>query len=148
MEGKPETHNLPKVWVSGAWIHRELMGERIDQIRQMGYKITHDWTRVEKASNPTPKDQSLYATFDIDGVKNSDIAVAVMDDPDYAYRGSFTEIGCALGIGKPLHIVWPYSLESCDRYVQSNVFFWHPDITYHKSWAEFIEYLVKEYPPA
>jgi nucleoside 2-deoxyribosyltransferase len=146
MSNETEKNTTPKVWVSGAWIHREEMGVKIDQIRQMGYEITHDWTRVEKTPNPTPKEQGSYAKFDIDGVKKSDVAVAVMDDPDYAYRGTCTEIGCALGVGKPLHIVWPYSLNSCEKYVQTNVFFWHPDITHHKSWEDFVRYLSAEYP--
>lgn len=132
-----------KVWVSGAWVHRKAMGIKIDQLRQLGYEITHDWTRVEKAPNPTPEDQGSYAKFDIDGVKKSDVAVAVMDDPDYAYRGTYTEIGCALGIGKPLHIVCPVE---GDAYIKTNVFFHHPDITHHKSWDDFVEYLVTNYP--
>jgi nucleoside 2-deoxyribosyltransferase len=140
------TNQKPKVWVSGAWVHRDQMGVRIDQLRHLGYEITHDWTRVEKAEQPTPSDQGSYAKFDIDGVKASDVAVAVMDDPDYAYRGTYCEIGCALGVGKPLHIVWPYSLEACDRYVQTNVFFWHPDITHHSSWEAFLQYLTDNYP--
>lgn len=138
--------NKHKVWVSGAWAHREEMSVKIDELRQLGYEITHDWTRVEKAETPSPVDQGDYAKFDIDGVKNSDIAVAVMDDPDYAYRGTYTEIGCALGIGKPLHIVAPYPLDSCGNYVQTNVFFWHPDITHHESWDSFVKYLQSEYP--
>jgi nucleoside 2-deoxyribosyltransferase-like protein len=132
-----------KVWVSGAWPRRLQMGVLIDHLRRLGYEITHDWTQVEKAEHPTFEDQGDYARFDIDGVKASDIAVAVMDDGEYSYRGTYTEIGCALGVGKPLHIVCPVE---GDAYIKTNVFFHHPDITHHKSWDDFVEYLVDNYP--
>ena len=67
-----------------------------------------------------------------------------MDDADYSYRGTYTEIGCALGIGKPLHIVCPF--EEGNTYLQTNVFYWHQDITHHKSWAEFLEFMQVNYP--
>lgn len=137
-----------KVWISGAFRHRERMSELIDRVRQMGYIITHDWTRVEKSANPTPQEMSTYAKFDIDGVKNADIAVAVLEDPDYLYRGTYTEIGCALGAMKPTHIVWPYDLDD-QNYQEKNaqiIFFWHPDITIHKSFEDFETYLKKKYP--
>ena len=137
--------SIPKVWISGAWAHRERMGQLIDQVRQMGYEITHDWTRLEKAPNPSPQEMGMYAKFDIDGVKNADVVVAVLEDPDYPYRGTFTEIGCALGANKPTHIVWPYSLETSEKNAQI-LFFWHPDIIYFKSWDDFIDYLKKTYP--
>jgi nucleoside 2-deoxyribosyltransferase len=134
---------MVKVWISGAWTHKDEMREKIDEVRQLGYEITHDWTTNERTHDSDEKELGEYARLDIDGVLLSDIAVAVMDNADYTYRGTYTEIGCALGVGKPLHIVCPFNGSA---YLQNNVFYWHPSITHHKSWEQFVVYLMENYP--
>jgi hypothetical protein len=49
-----------------------------------------------------------------------------MDDPDYSYRGTFTEIGASLALKKPLVVVCPddEKKHSCT----TNCFFHHPNI--------------------
>lgn len=137
---------MVKVWVSGAWIHKKEVGKKLQQLRELGYEITHDWTIIEKSNHPNETDLGNYAKFDIDGVIRSDVAIAIMDDPKYAYRGTFSEIGCALGVGKPLHIVCPFYDRDNPTYSQTNVFFWHPDIIHHKNFESVIEHLKLHYP--
>lgn len=60
-----------------------------------------------------------------------------MNDEKYAYRGTFTELGCALGLEKPINImcngkVTYVNETSCtfSHYCMKNVFFWHKDIVH------------------
>jgi nucleoside 2-deoxyribosyltransferase len=43
----------------------------------------------------------------LEGVKTADVVVALFTDPFYPYRGTFTELGCALGLGKCVMAVCP-----------------------------------------
>lgn len=83
-----------------------------------GISVTHDWT-MEK-----DKPQREAAIFDMEGVSRCDVFVAVMDDMTYDYRGTFTELGGALALGKPILLV-----KGCDeQYARTNCFFLHPSI--------------------
>lgn len=91
----------------------------VEELRKIpGISVTHDWT-LEK-----DKPQREAAIFDMDGVVQCDIFVAVMDDLKYDYRGTFTELGGALALGKPILLV-----KGCDeQYARTNCFFLHPSI--------------------
>jgi hypothetical protein len=67
---------MAKVWISGAWTHKDEMRGKIDEVRQLGYEITHDWTTNERTHDSNEKELGEYARLDIDGVLLSDIAVA------------------------------------------------------------------------
>ena len=56
-----------------------------------------------------------------------------MFDKDYAYRGTFTELGCAIGRNKTIIIVCP---GKDDYYCQTNCFYHHPLINHVESVEE------------
>lgn len=91
-----------KLYLAGKWGARDELRKKIDHLRQMGIEITHDWT-----FNDPNNGKIQSAVDDIHGIKNADFVVAVMDDPVYSYRGTFCEIGCALGLGKNVYIYSP-----------------------------------------
>lgn len=41
-------------------------------------------------------------------MQDADVIIALMDDPKYAYRGTFFEIGVAMGLKKKVIVVTPY----------------------------------------
>lgn len=100
-----------------------------------GVRVKYDWTLERN------KSQREAALFDIEGVVRCDIFVAVMDDPSYDYRGTFTELGGALVLSKPIIVVGG----DCDdkQYAKTNCFFHHPSIIRVKSFDIVIKLLSK-----
>ena len=113
-----------RVYVAGAFHHKERVQAIQDFLKEKGFEITHDWTRVELEGERTPQQAANMAKLDTDGVKSADILVVDMTDKEYVYRGSFTEIGIALGKEIPVCIICPDGPARC----KSNVFYWHPSI--------------------
>lgn len=87
------------VYVAGAWKHRGAIHARIEQVRKLGFAITHDWTVMEGAGmqDRTDEENTAAAHMDIDGVMKADILVMDLTDEDYKYAGTWTELGIALG---------------------------------------------------
>ena len=120
-----------KVYVAGKWIEAPVINAVQARLVSMGHTITHDWTAVEGIGQRdimTDEERNVYrahcAQLDIAGVQNADAVLALMLDSTYPYRGTFTEIGCALGLGKWVIIVCPDNSYSCT----TNCFFHHPTI--------------------
>ena len=91
------------IYLAGKWSDKEDISKKMTQLIDMGYEITHDWTKNESISRE-PSELSKFAELDINGVLSADYMIVVMTDTKYAYRGTFTEIGCAIGSGKKILI--------------------------------------------
>lgn len=120
-----------KVYVAGKWNEAAVINAVQAQLVTLGHTITHDWTAVEgigQRDSMTEEERNEYrahcAALDIAGVQNADAVLALMLDKTYPYRGTFTEIGCALGLGKHIVMVCPDNTYSCT----TNCFFHHPSI--------------------
>lgn len=96
-----------KIYVAGGWKYRkDIYTKIILPIVEEGHHITHDWTHAENdISNRTPAMNRWFADLDIDAVKRAEILVVYMNDPEYAYQGTWCEIGVALGRGIPIYII-------------------------------------------
>jgi nucleoside 2-deoxyribosyltransferase len=74
---------------------------------------------------------------DVEGVMNAEVLIVIMDSgvKYYSYRGTFTEIGIALGRGIPIILYNPWidasDINDMAKYSRNvtNVFFWHDNIT-------------------
>lgn len=93
-----------QIYLAGAWVDRVRLRSVMDQIEELGHNITHDWTSYEsqwqnEVEPRNVKRQQDCARHDINGVLSADLYIAVMDINDYPYRGTNTELGCALGLG-------------------------------------------------
>lgn len=125
-------------YLAGAYTQKDALNARIEALEDEGYQCTWNWTRAE--DHATDHDTMGYwAAKDIDGVKTADFVVVVMDDPGYAYRGTFTEIGAALGLGKPIYIYSP--CKPNDLYARTNCFYCHPSVRHFSSWTDLIDAL-------
>lgn len=111
--------SVTKVYLAGKF-DDELMPSRMSFLSVEGFIVTHDWT----INKDVPLKEA--AILDINGVKECDILIAVMDDESYSYRGTFTEIGCAIGLGKRIIIVNKNKNAECVNLC----FYHHPQIEY------------------
>lgn len=117
-----------KIYLAGKF-HDERMPARMQALRERGFQITHDWT--------IDKDAPLKeaAILDINGVRDCDVVLAVMDDESYSYRGTFAEIGCAIGLNKRILVVNANPGTECTNLC----FYHHPQIEHCGSFEEACE---------
>lgn len=124
---------LPAVYIAGAWAHRAEIAAIIKQVQGLGAVVTHDWTRNDELA-----DQAKAAVLDVDAVKAADVVLLVMTDPAYAYRGTCTELGVALGCEcKHVWIAGPDTVAAA-----SNVFWHHPRVRHFATVDEALVELV------
>lgn len=138
---------MTSIYLAGGWKFRHNIKKVIPKFEEAGIKVISTWIKRENGVN-TPKMLANDALLDIEEVLEADITVAIMDDDSYAYRGTFTEIGCALGQGKRVIIVCPGTATKIgdieyeySHYCMTNVFYWHPLVTQVKTVEEAIEKL-------
>jgi nucleoside 2-deoxyribosyltransferase len=135
-----------KIYVAGMWNATAMV--EINEVQQSlvntGHTITHDWTHVEGTLEQTTfssEDRDLFrtkcATLDIDGVKSADLVFAIMKNTTYPYRGTFTELGCAMGLDKQIVIVCP----GCECACYTNCFFHYPGIKHVTTIEEGLAYI-------
>jgi nucleoside 2-deoxyribosyltransferase len=163
-----------KIYVAGGWKFRnqikEVM-ELLDEYKEGGnpvsdhrpFKVISGWiTRENGDSSPQALANDAY--FDFKEIQESDVVFAIMNDPDYSYRGTFTEIGYAIGIKRTV-IVWcngkirsqstvtnetTGEVEKVEvnytHHCMTNVFFHHPEIIQVDSLVKGIQELKKVKP--
>ncbi len=117
-----------KLYVAGKWSDKDEIGKKIQEFRELGHTITHDWTQIETSLNQDPEALKKYSSLDIEAVRECEMLIAWMTDPKYAYRGTYTEIGCALGLKKKVVIISEHTKYNPEVYYTTNIFFHHPDI--------------------
>lgn len=135
------------IYVAGAWTHRAKIKVFMDRLRAARYQVISGWIERENGLN-MPDNLEHDAQLDIEEVTRADVFIAIMDDPEYAYRGTFTELGCAIALKKQIIIMCPGTAQPifCDpvgselyqtaaRYEYShqcmtNVFYWHPLVSH------------------
>ena len=138
------------VYVAGGWAFRHKVKSVMDELRGNSlFRVISGWVERENGAN-SPDDLADDALHDIDEVTEAEVVLAVMDDPKYAYRGTFTEIGCALGQKKPVMILCPGTSEKKDdgsysysHYCQTNVFYHHKLVKHVSTVEEAVAELVK-----
>jgi nucleoside 2-deoxyribosyltransferase len=124
-----------KLYVAGKWSDREKINEIIETFEARGHTITHNWTQFE-GSTSRPEMKSQFAIMDINGVRDADAYIGIMNDPVYPYRGSMTEMGAALGLCKPVYVVAP-----ADSNLEATCFFHHPLIHKFRTLDALMNYL-------
>jgi hypothetical protein len=98
-----------------------------------GLTITCDWTTA-----PPGLSRADMATRDVAGVMRAQVLVALMTLPSYEYKGTFTEIGIAIGAGIPVVLVSPF-IQPDDAICARNVYFHLPTIQRYPSVAKLLE---------
>lgn len=119
-----------KIYVAGKWHDKASIRGIMGQLEKLGHQITHDWTKNEIETR-TPEALRYYATLDLAGVDKADILVVIMTDKEYSYRGTFTEIGFAIGKCKPVYLYCDLDPKNPSHHCFDNVFFHYPTIRHY-----------------
>lgn len=106
------------VFVATGWPQRTEGAALMRLLEQRGLRIACDWTS-QPATNK--KDTSVR---DVAAMQQAQVLVAVMTLSAYAYKGTWTEVGMALGRGIPVVLVSPFVEGEAD--CAKNVYFHHP----------------------
>jgi nucleoside 2-deoxyribosyltransferase len=96
---------------------------------------TYNWTIIDDNTTHILD----IVTHEITGVQSADVLIVIMDDPEYEYRGTFVEIGCALGLGKPILLYNPCELS----FASTNIFYFHPNIKHFNNIHDIIQELTQ-----
>lgn len=137
--------NYPKFYLAGKFTHKDTCNEKIQLLEDLGFINTWNWTQVEK-HNVDHETMGYYAVKDIDGVVNADFLVVIIDDKDYAYRGTFTEIGAALAKKIPIYMFTPHDLDpTVPIYPRTNCFYCHPSINHFRRWNTLVDSVCKDF---
>lgn len=124
-----------KLYIAGKFSEKVQIRKYMDDAVKLGHTITHDWTQSEQDGDGVEKMKNS-AEKDIQAVKDCDCIIIILTDPKYAYRGTFTELGCSLGLEKKVIIV---SQPDPNNYYWSNCFYHHHAIVHVETWKEAIE---------
>ena len=131
-----KTQVTESIYVAGAWIHRLELQKKMNDLRNKGFNITSNWPGRENRIN-TPDDYRDCSEYDIREITKADTLLAFMTDDTYAYRGTFTELGFAIGSKRRIIVICNGTIthidddtHNCDfsHYCMRNVFFWDPRI--------------------
>ena len=124
-----------KIFVSSCWADRAKIHTIIKRFEEIA-QITHDWTVHESEelfNNKTYlKCQSLLC---VDGIERADYLVVIMDNPNYSYIDTWTEIGMAIMSGLPVLVYNPINI------CENNIYINHPMIKKFDSLNSIAEYL-------
>lgn len=131
-----------EIYVAGRWNSREQLLARAESLERQGAEITHKWMLVETKSERTSAMRGQLALDDTEGVKTADVVVVVIDNVDYPYRGTYCEIGTAIGHGVPVVMYEAVDIPD-SSYVGQNIFFHHPHIHHVKSWDAVNSFLAQ-----
>lgn len=99
-----------KVYVAGKFAERRKVKSFMNQIKHFDCEITCDWTKhvaPEAILNKTEWTYKghTYAQEDLKGVKDCKLLVALLDDYRLFYKGSWIEVGIAIGLNKMILLV-------------------------------------------
>lgn len=126
---------MSRVYITGKWSDKDTIREYMNQLEKLGHTITHDWTTSYESNAENKK--SDIAFNGVQGVAFAEVVIVVLTDPKYSYRGSFTELGVALGLLKDVYVICHDKNSDC----RTNVFFHHPSIVHVESWGECLSKL-------
>ena len=127
---------MQSFYIIGKFATKKIIAEKIKEVENMGFENTHNWTLKENYTCP----KSEQVKNDINGVKDADIVIAIINNPEYHYRGSFSEIGAAIGLDKTVYLVTD-NLESGSA---SHCFLFHPNIVRFQTWEGLIRFLKRD----
>jgi nucleoside 2-deoxyribosyltransferase len=117
-----------KIYVAGKWEDWERVRRVQDALKERGHTITHDWTREAVSEHPREK-----AILDVRAASEADAVVAVLEQ-DLQYRGTYVEIGVALGKGVP---VYSLGQNMHDKDIPADRSEWHLVFAWHPLWRDF-----------
>ncbi len=100
-----------RIYVAGKFGEKAAVRKVMKILTDAGHTITHDWTLEEKLPPDVVGRTAMltqYAVDDTQGVLDADCYVGVFVK-DLPYKGSYAELGVAVGAGKPVILIGQYA---------------------------------------
>lgn len=120
---------------------RDHYDNSISKLKEMGYIIKNNSPHYENMTK-TPDDYGEYSKHNINAILSADIILVFMTDKKLHYRGTFTEIGCAIGSNKRIIIICDGDYANSNRQSSSIVLAWdHYCMTNGYFWDSHIEHV-------
>lgn len=97
---------MTKIYIAGRFALKTQIGILGEQLEKKGYEMSIKWWDIEQkhASDRTHDESFDVGLAEYLGVINADYVVALVDNADYPYRGTLTELGIAMGKYATNHI--------------------------------------------
>ena len=95
---------MSHIYVATKWENREYARRIMNALEERGHVITYDWTQQEQESTE-------QAASDVWGVQLADVLL-ILANTDAAYKGTYVELGVALGLFKRVLLVGD-GLDAC-----------------------------------
>jgi nucleoside 2-deoxyribosyltransferase len=88
-----------KIYLAGRFSMKDKIAQLADELEKHGIQITTKWWQIEQtqAIDRSCEESQSVGEKELNGVMLADAVVAIIDDKDYAYRGTLTELGIAIG---------------------------------------------------
>lgn len=105
-----------RVFVATGFGQRSDGAALMEELRKRGATITRDWT------TPHSHKHADTADLDVAAVTSAQVLVVLMTLVKYEYKGTFTEIGMAIGANIPIVMISPF-INVDDAVCARNVYF-------------------------
>ena len=134
-----------KVYISGSSLDCGKMRMHFKMLSTIeNIEVIQDWTTLERL----PLNKTSYSDASIsilDKIKETDTLLAIMDCPTRSYRGTFSEIGMALALGKKIIVFNPsdtpvFSFMPSGRF-ETSLHYQNDNITSFTDMRKLVEYL-------
>jgi nucleoside 2-deoxyribosyltransferase len=89
-----------KIYLAGKWEEHSLIAMYAERLLERGYEISFPWFLLHLENTPLRQ----AAAEDLQGVLEADIFIAIFER-ELPYKGSMTELGCALASGKRVIVI-------------------------------------------
>ena len=130
-----ENKTIKSFYMIGKFATKDEIAKRIKRVEELGLKVTHNWTLKENWTCP----KSQQVEQDLKGVVDADIIIANINNPNYHYRGSFSEIGAAIATGKTVYLV----TDNCEKGSVTHCFLSHRNIVKFTTFEGLLRFLPK-----
>lgn len=90
---------MVKIYLAGRFANKDKFRELGNKLELKGHEITCKWWDIEQtyAPNRSLDESKDVGRNELNGVINADIIIVIVDDANYPYRGTLTEVGIAMG---------------------------------------------------
>jgi hypothetical protein len=135
------------VYITSSWVGRDSLIDYVKILTKNNFNVRSSWIKRE-SGNDRPEILSKDGYYDLKELEESQVLLAFMISPNFAYRRIFCQIGYALGQNKKIIIICPGKLKretynKCkyDFYCMRQPFFWHPNIIKVMNFEEALDIL-------
>ena len=126
-----------KFYLTGPNSYTKDLNNKIAELRDFGYTVTHRWIKTKNPSDGHKKVSRM-----ISNIQTADNIILFFNSNDY--EGALNDISCALGANKKVVIICtdPADQEIIETLAEKTPLLRHPSVNVVESWQTFLTELV------